>query len=563
MSKRSNPDLFAHRLSLSSLVLLPLLGLLMVYSPTIFSGFERMQMFPDDTIFNHLVLEHTWCWLGGQCGQGVEFWNMPFGYPLPNIKATSDLMLSFAPLYWIWRLLGVNPWTSFSLWMMSVSVANFAVCYLFLRRCFGVTVLGGSFAAFVFAFASPRTGQLNHQQLLPHVFLLVVVWALVRVFDHTASRRRRVVWIYVGALSLVAQFLGSLYNFEFICVALLLALIWALVLSGPRAALLDAMRRLWVHVLAAVALAAALMLPALDHYLDAARASMTWDVSIGHHNLLRLRSWIHMGDHNWLYGWMSSHPPFVSLPSRFEHALGIGLATSAVALAGLWAQRHRAAVRMMVLVSVTSVILFTLYPGDLSFWPVLYRVIPGLEAIRLPVRMGLLLLIPLAVGLGSWLSHGRQGWRRRALVLGVAALCCVEQGGTTGSFKVYPRFAVMKNIMESIDPRAVAFVVLPPNGTPPSPSVELPAMWIALYSGVPTMNLHTSAFPSRWPLLNYYFHGKRKFTNKDLHRAVLRWTRQNSLDPSKIQVVELQHGVMPKFSWAPDFVPTPVPRPPK
>ena len=547
-----------HRLSLSSLLLLPALGLLMVYFPTLASGFSRMQMFPDDTVFNHLVMEHLWCWISGSCWD-AGFWNPPFGHPLPNIKATSDLMLSFAPLYWIWRLVGIDPWTSFSLWMMSLSVANFAVCYLFLRRCFGVTVLGGSFAAFIFAFASPRTGQLNHQQLLPHLFLLLVVWALMRVFDDSASTRRRAAWLYVAAGSLAAQLLGALYNFEFICIVLLLALVWALAIKRYRLMLWGTARRLWLHGLIALALAAALVAPAMIQYLKAAQASIVWDVSIGANALARPLSWIHVGDHSWLYGWMSAHPPFSGIPSRFEHVLGVGIATTVVALAGLWMQRGRDGVRLMVMVSATVVVLFTLYPGDISLWPLLYRVIPGLEAIRLPVRIGMLLLIPLAVGLGCWLSRERQGWKRHALALAVAALCCVEQGGTTGSFQVYPQYKRMANIMAQFDPRAVAFVVLPPNGTPPSPATELPAMWAALDSGLPTINLHTSAFPNQWPLRDYYFYGDRKFTNRDLHNVVLRWARKHSLDPARVRVVEMQHGGTFKGAWATDFVPTPVP----
>ena len=63
-------------------------------------------------------------------------------------------------------------------------------------------------------------------------------------------------------------------------------------------------------------------------------------------------------------------------------------------------------------------------------------------------------------------------------------------------------------------------------------------MWAALFSGVPTINLHTSAFPNSWPLRDFYFHQGRSFTNKDLLREVRRWARRHKLNPARIRVIE-------------------------
>ena len=547
-----------HHLRCSLLVLLPAVGLLMVFHPTLLSGFARMQMFPDDTVFNHLVMEHGWCWVSGRCWD-AGFWNPPFGHPLPNIRATSDLLMSFGPLYWIWRAVGINPWTSFSLWMFSISLANFVVCQLMLRRCFGATLTGAAFGAFIFAFASPRTGQLNHQQLLPHFFLLMIIWGLLRVFDESLSARRRAIWLYVAAGSLAAQLWGALYNFEFICIVLLVTLLWALGLRRYRRLLLSTVRRLWLHGLLAAALCAAIIAPALAHYLQAARDSMVWHPDMGLHRLPQLPSWIHVGDHSWIYGWMSSLPPFAGLPARFEHVLSIGMCSTVAALVGLWIWRKRPGVRLMALVSVSVMALFTLYPGGLTLWPVLFSVIPGLETIRIPVRIGMLLLIPAAVGLGAWASKARSGWRRKLMVPAVVLICCLEQGGSTASFEVHKRWKNLQQTTSQLAPGTAAFMVLPPNGTPLSPATELRAMEAALYSGVPTFNLHTSAFPNRWPLRRYYFHGKQHFENRDIYRSVLAWARRHSIDAARVRIVELRHTAPPRGVWAPAFKPTPVP----
>ncbi len=82
-------------------------------------------------------------------------------------------------------------------------------------------------------------------------------------------------------------------------------------------------------------------------------------------------------------------------------------------------------------------------------------------------------------------------------------------------------------------------------------------MWAALFSGVPTINLHTSAFPNSWPLRDFYFHQGRSFTNKDLLREVRRWARRHKLNPARIRVIEKKHLGGFKVGWAATYVPMP------
>ena len=526
-------------------------GLMMAFHPTLLSGLDQIQVFANDSVFNQIVLEHGWMWVHGQSVDG--FWNAPFGYPMPNLMATCDLFLSFGPLYWIWRALHIEPLTAFSLWMLSISAANFTACYLMLRRCFGATVLAGSAGAFLFAFASARMSHLNTQQLLPHFYLVLVVWGMWRVFDPRVPRRWRVSWLYLAPGALAAQFYGGFYNGYFMVVYLALALIWALALGPARRRLLETARSLWLHGLLGSGLAAAVVAPLAMRYLAISRIAGEREMGLGWDALPRIQSWFYMGQHNWLYGAMSRLEMFATLPVTNEHILGLGFVTTAAAPAGLWWSRRRPGLMLMALVSLTCVALFTMYPGDLSLWERLFY-IPGMKAIRLPSRIGLLLLLPAAVGLAAMLSN-RVGWRRWLAGL-VALVCCLEQGSTTPSYSRVVLQTEIHLIAERIEPNARAFMVLPTNGSLLTEYTEHRAMWAALVSRVPTINFTTGAVPLNWPFDQYFLPKPEGFKNADILRTLEGWLRQQAIDPAGVQVIELQQGgPLKNYRGKPFFIP--------
>ena len=50
-------------------------GLMTAHHPYILSGFDQIQVFPNDSVFNQIVLEHTWMWVTGAAysGSGAHF----------------------------------------------------------------------------------------------------------------------------------------------------------------------------------------------------------------------------------------------------------------------------------------------------------------------------------------------------------------------------------------------------------------------------------------------------------------------------------------------------------
>ena len=105
------------------LILICLLGIIAVFHPTIFTGFSQIQTDPGDTRLNNYILEHTHSWLINS-NNHESFWDPPFFFPNKNVLAYTDLLLGLYPYYFVLRVLGFLPDTSFQLLIILMSIMN-------------------------------------------------------------------------------------------------------------------------------------------------------------------------------------------------------------------------------------------------------------------------------------------------------------------------------------------------------------------------------------------------------------------------------------------------------
>ena len=94
-------------------------GLLLSFRPTLLSGFSLIQAGPIDSRLNNFVLEHSYRWLL-RWPNHLDLFTPDL---LPGTKGMfgfTDLMLSLAPFFWIWRIVGFDPETSYQLWSIAI-----------------------------------------------------------------------------------------------------------------------------------------------------------------------------------------------------------------------------------------------------------------------------------------------------------------------------------------------------------------------------------------------------------------------------------------------------------
>jgi hypothetical protein len=522
-------------------VLVLLAGLVMAFHPTLWSGFGRLQTDLGDTRLNNYLLEHGWRWLSGD--PGVRLWHPSFFYPAPNALAYSDLLLSFGPLYWPWRALGLGEVLSFQLWMIGIAICNYAVCFLFLRRGLGFDRLGAALGAFVISFAASRVGQLVHQQMFPIVFVIGALWAvcaMVRSATAGAARGRDRWAPFALFGSLVAQLYGSYYNLAFTLAILTIAILSALAAPGWRRVLLGVVKVHWRATAAAGCLALALALPAAVHYLEAAGTVRPRSPGATLDVLPRLASYVFVHERSWCYGWMTSLDLIHSLPVRHEHAIGLGFITTGCLLWVVWRTRTRPAVRLAITVVAVLGVLVTMFPGRIRLYMILYHAFPPFQGVRAVSRVGMLLAIPAGIAIG-WMVSRRGHGARATLVAVLAVLACLEQGMTTRSVEVATVEARENELAARVDRSAEAFLAVPRGPMRRGWSWHhLDAMWAARRAGIATVNGYSGNRPPGWDL------GDLRLGQADnldeVRRRLDGWAGTMGLDPGRIQVLVVDAG---------------------
>jgi hypothetical protein len=341
------------------------LGVLMAHYPMIFSGFRRLQTDLGDVRLIHYLLEHGYLWVRRVPGH-LEFWSPPFFYPARNVAAYSDVILSVGPVYWVYRILGASPDLSFGLWLVSMSVLNFAAGLLFFRKGLGFGIPAAVAGSALLAFGAPRLNQLNHPQLLPFFFPLLSLYALSRlaIDKSLGSKARAGCWMLAMA-GLVAQLYTGVYLGWFSIVGLGLAAAVALAMPAYRGIVVEVARRDVWAIAAAGATAALLLVPFLAHYLPAAREVGPEYIHTlrGFHP--RLGSWFDVGANHWLWGWTAQPGWAGDFPVlEGEHHLGIGFLTPVLCAVGLYLGRAWPICRLAAVVAFVIWFATTYMPGD-------------------------------------------------------------------------------------------------------------------------------------------------------------------------------------------------------
>jgi hypothetical protein len=421
-------------------------------------------------------------------------------HPAPNTGAYSDVLLGVAPFYWAWRAAGFPPDTSFQLWMLTVAALNFALAHLMLQRALALSPLAAATGAFLFAFGGSRLAQVGHQQLLPHFYTLASVYAVLGLLRAHEQGKRWAAsgWILVCFAGVVGQLWSGYYLGWFLGVSLGIGLLWALALREYRRVALQVIRAYAPVILIGLAVSAYLLLPMASHYLQAAATVPKRKYIDAYNTMPSWNLWFYMGRENWLYGWLSGG--FGAQVGAFEHEkqLGVGLATAAAAAIGVWRERERPGVRILALTALTLILAtqFLSHERELTKW--YFQHFPGAYSVRVVSRVGLLLLVPIAVGVGCFVQRA-EGRRRPLALAAVVALMLIEQGRSTHAYdklEMRERHAALARLVPS---DADSFLLTRGVGMAAGSALDLDAMWVGLALRKPTLNGYSGNRPLMWP----------------------------------------------------------------
>ena len=333
----------------------------------------------------------------------------------------------------------------------------------------------------------------------------------------------------------MAQLYGGFYQGFFLAVAVLVLAVVALAMPATRGALAARLRDdAWVLLALAVTVAAALW-PWVQHYRGAQEVLGTRHWAEVATMVPRPATWIYVTPRALAYRWTHRAPIFRNLPWDFEHAVGLGLFTTASVLVAAYVCRRRAAVRLAMGTVLVLVVATTAVHGH-SLWELLVAAVPSLGALRAVSRVGLLLPIAAAVVLGTWTEAARG--RARAVALLVMVVCAAEQLASLSTHSRDVQRRWIAEVARRVDRRASAFMVTRSSDKGGAMLLHLDAMFAAALTGVPTVNGASGNEPPGWEQLQWA-RVRNEAAARRFRESLDAWLRSGGVEPATVQWIRL------------------------
>jgi hypothetical protein len=261
-----------------------------------------------------------------------------------------------------------------------------------------------------------------------------------------------------------------------------------------------------------------------------------------------------MGSDHWLYGWLSGLEAFSFRTPPSQHSNGVGFVTLAVAVLGLSEARKQPLVRLIISATALVVVVSTTFAGGASLWPGVQAVIPGAGSIRFVARIGMLLLVPAAIGVALFLER-RRGRSPAWIAVAVAALCILEQAHVLVAHDTEAYNRKVTGLARQLNElnrqnQCLAFLLSVEHPVESSPGVwrrfkfsQVAAMWVALEADVPTVNGNLGSAPPDYPLGKVDVQGPAGLF--DIEAGLADWSRVRGIDAGAICRLNVRSALMP------------------
>ncbi len=508
-------------------------GLVIMAWPTFSTAFRKVQGGLGDSRLVNFSLEHGYRWLMGM-PLAKDLWSPPIFYPVTGTATYTDLMLGLGPFYWPWRWLGCTPHTAFQLWMLVCWSINFIGSYLLLRRGLRLAPVAATVGGYLFAFGSPRWMSMAHQQLVPQVWLLLSLAGLILIFRKPSrpSPARRWGASIAFWTGMVAQLYSAVYLLAFFGLGLAVAGGFALISRGWRSATLSALKENLAPLVITGVIAVALATPLTLRYHETSKI-------IGLHgragvHLPEPLSWVLPGNSNRMYGRIQQSWDLAEYRG-FSQTNGVGVVTLVLCAAGLWIGRRRPEVRLVVVAFAGLVLLTITLPGGWSPWWLVRKYAPGYAALRAVARIGLMGLFPAALGVALAVERLLSS-RRWIVVAALIAVVAVEQPHRRPSFDKAAVIERVKRIASHIPPDAATFLLVN-DGPTWDKYLHDDAAWVALATGIPTVNGRYGHLPPAYPFQTPRIEEPEE--RAALRRTLDDWLSDGGVEPVTAAMIEV------------------------
>jgi hypothetical protein len=467
-----------------------------------------------DARFNSVVLEHVFQWV---TGHGVRLWSPAFFYPFEGVLAFSDNHLGSALPYALLRSVGAAREVAFDGWFLIGMALNFICTYVVIRR-MGFGGFAAAAAAFAFAFALPVLAKENHAQL---TYRFAIPLAYGALLDALSTQRLYPIWRV--AFWLAVQFFCSIYLGIFLAYLLLMSLCILVFWSKGSGLFLDlrnstiretTVKKVVFFGMVGISTAAVIWLLYSYHSVSLAYGFKRSPDEIAS-MLPRLSSYL-IADSSTLTSWIGH---FVAdIPMRHEHQLFFGVGVWTLALYGAfatWRGKLPQDLGKLAVLALAMLFFLTLSLGGISIYRII-AYIPGLNAVRAVTRIGLVMMMPIAilVAIGVQLIFNRAKGFKIGKKISIYLIVFVLLGSEVVAYRPsntpIAAWAVQQTVLrEKLPAELLADTVLyvAGMGIVPSYVTELDGMILSQDLGYPTLNGYSGNIPPHYlepqPCISY------------------------------------------------------------
>lgn len=476
------------------------------------NGFTRLFSDRFDGMIAIAILEHWYNVL-----RGLSRWSQTeFFYPIPNTIGYTDAYFVNGMIYSGFRAVGLDPFLAGEISNVTLRTVGFLGAYLAGRRVFGLTFGWALLAATLFTLSSSSFNHAIHIQLLTISFAPIMAVLLHGTVEAVLSGRSGALLAWGSASSLLyaAWMMTGYYMawyFAYFTAATLIAFL-LLLQRQERSALIRATGRQWLPLMVLAVIAVVVNLPFLYLYLPKMSESgeQTYQLALSP-SLLDI---FNVGPSNVVYGHVvrmvhdlvdASSPLFSERTTGITPVL-LGLFTCACV--AMWrGKKDTPALSRALCLAAVATWITVLHVGHLSFWFVVYHLLPGASAMRATGRYQIFLAAPVIIIAVRFLCSNADRWRTPVLIL-ISALLVVEQLDYGSSLQLdrTMELARLRSVPQRPTGCKVFFASRARPATTPYRIVEdrqshnVDSMLIAEYQHLPTINGMGSVLPPGWAL---------------------------------------------------------------
>jgi hypothetical protein len=495
-------------------------GGLVFFRQFVFSGFDRVFGDMGDGRLIVYLHEHLYHVVRGL----APLTSPAMFYPKSGVLGYSDAFLLDVPLYAPLRLLGCDPFLSYQLTWVALSLIGFVSFTALLVRFAGVrrsVALVGS-ALFVFPNMLMNAAGAGHPQLFAVYFTPTAALLFLeglRGIDRLSVRSFSAMFFFgmLDALTFsTGYYVAWCFNF--------LVILAILIASAARPSALRALAhrypitgvlRLFSVCMCGFAIG---MIPFVAIYGPVLREFHGHARSFAEYLMSAPRIYeflINVGENNMIWGSVlkASHilTPDHIHPSEYTFAVTPFLLVSAMITAfAAWRRRilggvDDIAVRTGILGSVAAVALMFLITAGFNDWSafkVVAAIIPGASAIRVGGRFGVVasgfLVAAAAIGIDRGLRS--LSFPRRLLLYALMVVCLLEQVNFVSPANISRSEELQRLAVVPSPPETCRCFFIAPQADRPLIAQQIDAMLISQMTGTPTLNGSSGVLPQGWDL---------------------------------------------------------------